>query len=132
MTSRMMDMVRYCSNTAALLCFFHLFGSYVWNSDMKLLKEMKRLYTEVFAEYPFVIKSLKYFHTGTAMNVLIAMLKSVIAEPLKSNIETGCVFEDRLDKIYLVPTLEEANQRFMHRVTQTLQRRYDQERTFRL
>jgi hypothetical protein len=99
---------------------------------MTLLKEIKRVWTEVAAEYPFVVKKLKYFHTGTAMNILVAMLKSFITEPLKSNIETGCMFEDRLDKIYLVPTLEEANQRFLHRVTQTLQKRCYHERTFRL
>jgi hypothetical protein len=99
---------------------------------MKLLKELTRVWTEVLVEYPFAIKRLKYFHTGTAMNVLLAMLKSIIPEPLKSNVETGCIFEHRLDKVYLVPTLEDANQRFLNRVAHTIQRRYDNERIFRL
>jgi hypothetical protein len=99
---------------------------------MNLLKEIKRLWTEVVMEYPLVVKRLKYFHTGTAMNILVAMVKSVIPEPLKSNVETGCSFEHRLDKLYLVPTLEDANQRFLNRVAHTIQRRYDNERIFRL
>lgn len=84
------------------------------------------------SEYPVEVKRLKYFHTGTAMNILVAMLKPMIAEPLRSNIETGCFFGQRLDKVYLVPTLEAAHQRLLKRVTATLQRRYDNEGTFRL
>jgi hypothetical protein len=99
---------------------------------MKLLKEFKRIWTEVLLEYPLSIRKALYFHTGTAMNILVAMLKPLIPEPLRSNVQTGCFFEMRLDRLYLVPTLEAANQRFLDRVAETLQRRYDNERTFRL
>jgi hypothetical protein len=99
---------------------------------MKLFKAIKKLWTEVIAEYPIDIKRLKYFHSGTAMNILVALLKPLIAEPLRSNIETGCVFEKRLDKVYLVPTLEVANQRLLKRLSATMQRRYANEGTFRL
>jgi hypothetical protein len=99
---------------------------------MKLFKEIKRLWTEVIAEYPIAIKRLKYFHSGTAMNIVVAMLKPMIAEPLRSNVETGCFFEKRLDKLYLVPTLEVANQRLLKRLSDTMQRRYANESTFRL
>jgi hypothetical protein len=99
---------------------------------MKWLKEIKRLWVEVLLQYPVDIKRLLYFHTGTAMNMLVAMMKPLIPEPLRSNIKTGCVFEQRLDRLYLVPTLEASNQRLLNRVAETLQRRFDNERNFRL
>jgi hypothetical protein len=105
---------------------------YVWKSDMKLLKELKRLWTEVLSEYPLAVRRIKYFHTGMAMNILVAMAKSMLPESLRRNVETGCSAGCRLDTLYLVPTLEAANQRLLSRMAETLQRRYDNEHVFRL
>jgi hypothetical protein len=105
---------------------------YIWNCDMQLFTCLRRLWSEVTSVYPVHVKRLKYFHSGAAMNVLVAMLKPFLPKDLRENVETGCFFDQRLDTIYLVPTLEDANLRFLNRVTQTLQRRYDNERAFRL
>jgi hypothetical protein len=99
---------------------------------MQLFKVVKRLWSEVVSVYPFYTRRLKYFNSGAAMNIMVAMLKPFLPKHLRSNVETGCVFEHRLDSVYLVPTLDEANQRLLHRVSETLQRRYNNECTFRL
>jgi hypothetical protein len=125
----------FCSDFEAIRCgmsFVFENEGYIWKSDMKLFKEMKRLYTEVLSEYLFAIRKIKYFHTGMAMNILVAMVKSMFPEPLRSNVEIGCSAGYRLDQLYLVPTLEAANQRLLRRMEETLKRRYDHEATFRL
>lgn len=58
------------------------------------------------------------------------MVKPLFPKELK--VEFGCQFEPRLDALYLVPSLQEANSRLLGRVEETLRRRYDNERWFRL
>jgi hypothetical protein len=99
---------------------------------MRLLQEIKRVWIEVILEYPVNVTKVKYFHSGTAMNILVAMFKPLLPEPLRSNVETGCCCETHLDRLYLVPTVEAANQRILNRMVNTLERRYLNELTFQL
>ncbi|CAB9503121.1 expressed unknown protein [Seminavis robusta] len=105
---------------------------YAWKRDMRLLEGLKRVWSEVGTVYPMSIQKVKHFNTGTAMNVVLSMVKPFLPKHLQKNIEVGCQFEQRLDSLYLVPTVEEANKRLLARVEETLQLRYDNERTFRL
>ncbi|CAB9503120.1 expressed unknown protein [Seminavis robusta] len=105
---------------------------YAWKRDMRLLEGIKRVWSEVASVYPMSFQKMKYFNSGTAMNVLVSMLKPFLPKHLQKNVEVGCQFEQRLDSLYLVPTVEEANERLLARVEETLQKRYYNERAFEL
>jgi hypothetical protein len=94
------------------------------------LKSLKRVWYELASVYPFKLNKLKYFNSGTAWNVAISMVKPLL--PKESTVELGCQLETRLDSLYLVPSLQDANRRLLGRVEETLRRRYGNERTFQL
>ncbi|CAB9503119.1 expressed unknown protein [Seminavis robusta] len=104
---------------------------YDWKTDMDF-KSLKKVWSEVATVYPVCFDKVKYFNASSTMNVVVSMLKPFLPKHLRNNIEFGCQFEQRLDALYLVPSMEEANQRLLARVDATLQRRYENERTFRL
>jgi hypothetical protein len=95
-------------------------------------KSLKRVWSEVVSVYPLQVKKIKYFNAGTTMTLVVSMLKPFLPKGVRHKIEIGCQFEQRLDSLYLVPSLEEANLRLLGRVEETLRRRYENERTFRL
>ena len=66
------------------------------------------------------------------MNMVTSMLKPFLPAYLRKKLEFGCQFEQRLDTVYLVPSLEVANERILRRIESTLQRRYNNERLFKL
>jgi hypothetical protein len=94
------------------------------------LNSLKRVWYELGAAYPFKLNKLKYFNSGTAWKLAVSMVKPFL--PKELTVEFGCQFETRLDSLYLVPSLQEANRRLVGRVEETLGRRYEHERTFRL
>ena len=95
-------------------------------------KNLKRVWTEITSVYPCVFEKIKYFNAGMAMNVVASMLRPFLPENLRSKLEFGCQFDKRLDELYLTPTIEAANERFLSRIKYNLQRRYDNEKNFKL
>jgi hypothetical protein len=75
---------------------------------------------------------MKYVNAGTVMNLVVSMLRPFLPKEVRNKIELGARLEQRLDSLYLVPTVEEANLRLLGRVEETLRRRYHNENTFRL
>ena len=67
-----------------------------------------------------------------SMNLVTSMLRPVMPESLRQRLDLGCTSEKRLDVIYLVPTLEDANHLFLRRVEESLRRRQHNESTFKL
>jgi CRAL/TRIO domain len=104
---------------------------YDWKSHADI-NSIKRMWTEIAGVYPVAFSRVKYFHSGTMMHVVASMLKPFLPQNLRNKLELGCQFDHRLDEVYLVPTLEEANRRMLNQVAATLQRRYENERSFRL
>lgn len=104
---------------------------YDWKVDMDF-KSLKQVWSEIAAVYPVPIKKIKYFNSGTTMNLVASMLRPFLPRDLQSKIELGCQFDQRLDEIYLTPTLEAANVRMLSRIAALLQQRYENEQAFHL
>ena len=95
-------------------------------------KVLKRLWAEVAAVYPCRFERFKFFNAGTTFNIVNSMIRRFLPEDAREAIEIGCQFEERLDRLYLVPTIQEANQRLLDRVSNSLNRRYENEMLFKL
>ena len=104
---------------------------YDWKNQLDF-KSLKRMWQEIATAYPIRFDKLKYFNASSTRNVVSAMLKPFLPEDLQTRVEFGCQFEQRLDSLYLVPTLQHANQRILDRIEATLKMRLAHERTFRL
>ena len=92
----------------------------------------KRLWTELACQYPMNFNQVKHFHTGMFYNLLLSLTKRFLPQSIRSKLLTGCQFDQRLDTLYLVPTVEIANQRLLARLENCLSRRYENEATFSL
>ncbi|CAB9500044.1 expressed unknown protein [Seminavis robusta] len=104
---------------------------YAWKRPQLIdLKIMKRCAMEV-RNYPFSLHVCKLYHSGVLVNTMVSAVRRC-CPPLKK-VEMGCDdFGDRLDKIFMVPNEEEATERCYQLMVQSLHRRYENERTFRL
>jgi len=60
------------------------------------------------------------------------MIKPVLPRHMREALEFGAQCDQRLDDIFLIPSADAANQRFLARIGDTLQRRYENENAFRL
>jgi hypothetical protein len=104
---------------------------YGWRTGVDF-KSLKRVWSEIAAVYPITVDKIKYFNAGPTMTLVISMLKPFFPKGLRQKIELGLQSDQRLDSLYLSPSLEVANLRFLGRVEATLQERYENECTFRL
>lgn len=102
---------------------------YDWKRGLSL-KLLKLVWSEVASVQPLNWAKIKYFNSGVIMNLVISMLKPLIPKYVHKKLELGCQFDKRLDELYLVPTVGHAHQRFLERVTQVIEQRYENERTF--
>jgi hypothetical protein len=112
------------------LSFLYMYR-YGWKKGVDF-KSLKRLWSEVVTVYPFKVTKFKYFNAGAIMTLVVSMLKPFFPKGVRQRMEFGFQFEQRLDSLYLVPSVEEADLRLLGRVEETLRRRYDNERTFQL
>jgi hypothetical protein len=90
------------------------------------------VWSEIATVYPFRIDKVKYFNAGTIMALVTSMLKPFLPKEVREKLEFGYQTEQRLDSLYLVPSLEEAKLRLVGRVEDTLRRRFANEGAFRL
>lgn len=104
---------------------------YDWKINMNF-KTLRRVWSEVAAVYPVWWKQFKYFNSGTTFNLVASMLRSFLPAHARDKLEFGCQFERRLDELYLVPNADVANDRLMGRFMESLNRRYQNEKNFRL
>jgi hypothetical protein len=97
----------------------------------KDFKIVKNLFCQLLMFYPFH-GELKQYHTGVVHNIMMSMLKPFMPDRVRKAVTTGLPFEGRLDTYYMVPDVATANQRLLARLTETLKRRYENEKTFSL
>ena len=95
-------------------------------------KLLHRVWSEVASVYPCKWQRFKYFNAGTTFNLAMSMLRPFMPAHARDKLEFGCQFDERLDALYLVPTLEAANDRLVGRFVESLQLRYENEASFRL
>ncbi|CAB9501402.1 expressed unknown protein [Seminavis robusta] len=91
----------------------------------------QKVWFELVWAYP-VRHAVKAYNTGVMFNVFLSTLKKLLPAESVRKYETGYRFEGRLDSIYMVPTVEAANQKLLHNLDHILQRRYDLEKSFSL
>ncbi|CAB9501308.1 expressed unknown protein [Seminavis robusta] len=101
-------------------------------SKMGGIKTANRITKDFVAFYPTKHQSLKFYHTGMFMNLLLAVSKPLLPQGVTARNEVGCIFQGRLDTFYLVPSAADAQQRNYIRVMDALSRRYANEASFRL
>ena len=104
---------------------------YGWKKGFDF-KSLKRVWSEIAAVYPYRIDKVKYFNAGTTMTLVTSMLRPFMPADFRNRLEFGYQSEQRLDSLYLVPTLEAATTRLVGRLEETLRKRYENERLFRL
>jgi len=95
-------------------------------------KTHQKIWDELSGVYPQRFDQVKHFHTGVLFNVMASMVRRMLPVNMRSRFHVGCDFGARLDTLYLVPNEEEASQRFIARMEDSLVRRYANEKMFKL
>ncbi|CAB9512890.1 expressed unknown protein [Seminavis robusta] len=96
------------------------------------LEHVARMARELIGEYPARHYSLRFFHTGYFVNVMMSTIKRFLPKNMTERMEYGCSCDGRLDQIWLVPDAKTVLQRNYIRIMQTLQLRYENEARFSL
>ncbi|CAB9507575.1 unknown protein [Seminavis robusta] len=104
---------------------------YSWTKHMDI-SMFQRVWLEVVWAYPVRYHAVKAYNTGVMFNVFWSTLKKLLPAKSVGKYEAGYQFEGRLDSIFMVPTVEAANQTLLHNLDLILQRRYDLEKSFSL
>ncbi|CAB9526523.1 expressed unknown protein [Seminavis robusta] len=105
---------------------------YHWIPQRGDLKFSREYWTVLGGVYPFRLQAYKCFHTPVLFNVIKSMIRPWVPKDIYGIIQLGCRSPGRLDSFYMIPTGEAANQRYLKRILEALQRRYENERNFRL
>lgn len=97
----------------------------------------RKLWGDLVTVYPFNINRVKHYHNGLFLNLLMSMAKRFIPRDVQETFEFGCknATEDghqRLDDMYLQPTVEAAQEKMLGRLKAGMERRFNHEKTFRL
>ena len=101
--------------------------SWTKKQDFKVFQAM---FSQLVSVYP-LNGHVRCYHTGVIWNVMGSILSRLL--PANANsIKTGFKAESRLDQYYLVPDEATAKQRMYQQLVDTLKRRYDNERDFKL
>ncbi|CAB9516620.1 expressed unknown protein [Seminavis robusta] len=96
--------------------------------DYKLLQ---KLFSQLISVYPQK-SEMRHYHTGMVVNLLTSMVKRFLSKDLRDLITMGLQHDCRLDQVYMVPDVPTANDRMILRLQETLRRRYDNEKSFKL
>ena len=83
-----------------------------------------RVFTELLSHYPYCIEG-RHYNTGAVFNIYLSMLRKLLPEKLKKTLQVGFQLDERLDKYFLVPTVEAAEERMLLRLEECLRRRYE-------
>ncbi|CAB9523085.1 expressed unknown protein [Seminavis robusta] len=94
------------------------------------VNHFKRVGDELLNCYPAKHQAMKHYHSGIFSNVAVAIVKPFLPKELRDAIEVGCLYDGRLDSLFLVPDAETAQRRNYFRIMDTLKLRYDNERQF--
>ena len=84
------------------------------------------------AFYPSKYHKLRLSNAGVFINVLVSMVRRFIPSEIYDKFELVSHTDVRLDEICLVPNAETAEKRVFRNLTESLRRRFENERAFRL
>ena len=93
----------------------------------------QKMFTEISGVYPSRFRKLKNFHAGVFMNLILSMSKSVLPKEVYEKFEMGCTSPlGNLENIYMQPTVQAANERYLKNISFVLKRGYENRANFRL
>lgn len=105
---------------------------YRWTDHLGI-DTLGEIWSDLWAVYPMNVLQLKHFNTGVFVNTMAAMTRKFQPRAMRQKIQFGCKFPSgRLDTVFNVPTLQEAQNRLLSRLDDCLEERYENEQTFSL
>ncbi|CAB9531219.1 expressed unknown protein [Seminavis robusta] len=105
---------------------------YQWVPKSWDMKYSEQYWNDVGGIYPCRVRQYRCFNTPMVFNVLKSLGRPFVPAEIYSRMVLGCRFEQRLDAVFAVPTVEATEQRFLGRSIDALTMRYANERTFSL
>lgn len=100
--------------------------------DKQDFRIISKMYSELSAAYP-LFAHVKSFHTSSFYNIMASTVQRLLPRQRRPKFETGCTCDTgRLDTIFLVPTVEIANQRVLSQLSDSLRQRYEEDLVFSL
>ncbi|CAB9512557.1 expressed unknown protein [Seminavis robusta] len=103
-----------------------------WTSNMDFVIS-KNLCRDFYSIYPYRAQQLSYFHTNLFLNMTIAACRAVLPKSIASKFQVGCIFPGgRLDQFYLIPDQHTAAERTIHRMQESIRRRYAMVASYKL
>ncbi|CAB9530703.1 unknown protein [Seminavis robusta] len=89
--------------------------------------DMKRVYSEVAAVYPFKFDQIKNFNTGVLFNIILSMTRGIASKEHSQKLQRGCRTADgveRLDEFFLSSGIQVANEKLIQAIKASLQWRF--------
>lgn len=103
-----------------------------WKTNFGV-RAFQKMCTDITNFYPTRYRKLKNFHSGVFMNLILSISKPLLPKEIHSVFEMGCSSGfGPLDKIYMQPSVEAANKKFLKNTSYALRRRYDNQASFTL
>lgn len=102
-----------------------------WSRNMDLAF-IRKMWTELLVDYPMDYQKYKYFNAGFFINMINSLKMRFLPHRITSKMETGCRFDGRLSDIYLVPNLKGCSKRVAGRMIDSLIRRHNNQKAYRL
>lgn len=97
------------------------------------MKVFSRMWNELGLVYPVDMLSMKHFHTGVFLNLLVSLAKRVLPLEVHRRFEVGHICQAGLLRdVFTTPCADAANRRLMDQFTQALKLRYENEASFSL
>ncbi|CAB9528883.1 expressed unknown protein [Seminavis robusta] len=95
------------------------------------MKHSNRFFEEFLGVFPFFGEA-RQFHTGFFATIFFSFLKKIVPKEVSSQINVGYKFDGHMGDAFLVPTVEEANERMLTKLKAALKQRYEFEKSFSL
>lgn len=106
---------------------------FMWKAPkMVNSRSMQLGFADVAGNYPYLLDGVVFQNAGVVVNTLVAAVRRYIPSVVHSKFQMGSQNETRMDTICLVPSLEAATDRIVREMTESLRRRFEAEKMFRL
>lgn len=99
------------------------------------MEHVRRSFSDLYEHYPLEHKEISWIRTPMVANLLHAFMKPLIRPETRQKFRVGCNFygyEGRIDTIFNIPNASVAQENLLQKLRGYLQKRYDNEQTFRL
>jgi CRAL/TRIO domain len=115
-----------------LLWIFECEG-FMWKAPRMMNSRVFRIwFQDLASNYPYKLHQVVFQNAGVLVNTLVSSARGYLPSAIHSKFQFGSRHETRMDTVCLVPSLEAALDRLVRELTESLRRRFEAEKTFRL